>query len=184
MTGGATVTGGTTTDTLTASGSVSAAQLTSGTVTSGQINKVFYADGYPTAGCVVGSTTYTTQLDCAAATADAWITANNAGAKLILGSGTYTTCSGILLPSLNGYFGTLSIQGASQEQTIISQICAITNAVIYHADAINGNLGRLLLRDFRVNANQNAPSCMDIFGVNESKIENINCWGRMALITS
>jgi hypothetical protein len=175
--GGETVTGGTTTDTLTASGNVSAAQLTSGTVTSGQINKVFYADGYPTAGCVVGGATYTTQLDCAAATADAWITANNAGAKLILGSGTYTTCSGILLPSLNGYFGTLSIQGASQEQTIISQTCAITNAVIHHADAINGNLGRVLLRDFRVNANQNAPSCMDIFGVNESKIENINCSG-------
>ncbi len=171
------VTGGMTTDTLAASGSVSAAQLTSGVVTSSQINKVFYADGYPATGCTVGSTAYTTQLDCAAATADAWITANNAGAKLVLGSGTYNTCSGILLPSLNGYFGTLSIQGASQEQTIISQSCAITNAVIYHADAINGDLSRLLLRDFRVNANQNAPSCMDIFGVNESKIENINCSG-------
>ena len=170
--GGTTVTGGTTTDTLTASGNVSAAQ-----VTSSQINKVFYADGYPATGCTVGGTTYTTQLDCAAATADAWITANNAGAKLVLGSGTYNTCSGILLPSLNGYFGTLSIQGASQEQTIISQTCAITNAVLYHADAVNGNLSRLLLRDFRVNANQNAPSCMDIFGVNESKIENINCSG-------
>ncbi len=177
VTGGETVAGGTLTDTLTATGNASVAQLTSGVVTSGQINKVFYADGYPATGCTVGSTVYTTQLDCAAATADAWITANNAGAKLILGSGTYNTCSGILLPSLNGYFGTLSIQGASQEQTIISQSCAITNAVIYHADAINGDLGRLLLRDFRVNANQNAPSCMDIFGVNESKIENINCSG-------
>ena len=175
--GGATVTGGTTTDTLTASGNVSAAQVTSAVVTSSQINKVFYADGYPATGCTVGSTTFTTQLDCAAATADAWITANNAGAKLILGSGTYNSCSGILLPSLNGYFGTLSIQGASQEQTIISQTCSITNAVIYHADAVNGNLSRLLLRDFRVNANRNAPSCMDIFGVNESKIENINCSG-------
>ncbi len=163
VTGGETVTGGTATDTLTASGTVSAALVSSGVVTSGQINKVFYADGYPASSCVVGSTTYTTQLDCAAATADAWITSNNAGAKLVLGSGTYNTCSGILLPSLNGYFGTLSIQGASQEQTIISQSCSITNAVIYHADAINGNLSRLLLRDFRVNANQNAPSCMDIF---------------------
>jgi hypothetical protein len=174
---GMSVTGGTRTDTLIASGSASVSQLTSGSVTSGQINKVFFADGYPAAGCVVGSTTYTTQLDCAAATADAWITSNNAGAKLVLGSGTYSTCSGILLPSLNGYFGTLSIQGASQEQTIISQSCAITNAVIYHADAVNGDLSRLLLRDFRVNANQNSPSCMDIFGVNESKIENINCSG-------
>jgi hypothetical protein len=159
--GGETVTGGTTTDTLTAS----------------QINKVFYADGYPAAGCAVGGTTYTTQLDCAAATADAWIAANNAGAKLVLGAGTYNTCSGILLPSLNGYFGTLSIQGASQEQTIISQSCAIANPVIYHADAVNGSLSRVLLRDFRINANQKAPSCMDIFGVNESKIENINCSG-------
>jgi hypothetical protein len=175
--GGLTVNGGTHTDTLTASGSVAAGQLTSAVVTSGQINKVFYADGYPATGCTVGGTTYTTQLDCAAAIADVWIAANNAGAKLVLGSGTYNTCSGILLPSLNGYFGTLSIQGASQEQTIISQSCAITNAVIYHGDAINGNLSRLLLRDFRVNANQNAPSCMDIFGVNESKIENINCSG-------
>jgi hypothetical protein len=174
---GMTVTGGTTTDTLSASGSVSAAQLTSGAVTSSQINKIFYADGYPSTGCTVGGTAYTTQLDCAAATADAWIVANHAGAKLVLGSATYNTCSGVLLPSLSGYFGTLSIQGASQEQTIISQSCAITNAVIYHADAINGNLSRLLLRDFRVNANQNAPSCMDIFGVNESKIENINCSG-------
>ena len=174
---GMSVTGGTTTDTLSASGGVNAGQLTSGVVTSSQINKVFYADGYPAAGCIVGGTAYTTQLDCAAATADAWITTNNSGAKLVLGSGTYNTCSGILLPSLNGYFGTLSIQGASQEQTIISQSCAITNAVIYHADAVNGNLSRLLLRDFRVNANQNAPSCMDIFGVNESKIENINCSG-------
>ncbi len=49
--------------------------------------------------------------------------------------------------------------------------------MIYHADAVNGSLSRLLLRDFRVNANGNAPSCMDIFGVNESKIENINCSG-------
>ncbi len=175
--GGEAVTGGTTTDSLTASGNITAAQLNSGVVTSSMINKVFYADGYPATGCTVGSTAYTTQLDCAAATADAWITANHAGAKLILGSGTYSTCSGILLPSLNGYFGTLSIQGASQEQTIISQSCPNTNPVIYHADAVNGSLSRLLLRDFRVNANQNAPSCMDIFGVNESKIENINCSG-------
>jgi hypothetical protein len=159
------------------SNSVTLTQLTTAAVTASQMNKVFYADGYPVSGCTVGSTAYTTQLDCAAATADAWITANNAGAKLVLGAGTYPTCSGILLPSLNGYFGTLSIQGASQEQTIISQSCAITNPVIYHADAVNGALSRVLLRDFRVNANQNAPSCMDIFGVNESKIENINCSG-------
>ena len=159
--GGLNVMGGTATDTLTA----------------GQINKVFYVDGYQASGCVVGATTYTTQLDCATATANAWIAANNAGAKLVLGSGSYNTCTGILLPSLNGYFGTLSIQGASQEQTIISQSCPITNPVIYHADAVNGNLSRVLLRDFRVNANKNAPSCMDIFGVNESKIENINCSG-------
>ena len=105
--------------------------------------------------------------------------------KLILGSGTYNTCSGILLPSLNGYFGTLSIQGASQEQTIISQSCAITNAVIYHADAINGDLGRLLLRDFRVNANQNAPSCMDIFGASTSRRSRTSiARERMAPITS
>jgi hypothetical protein len=177
VTGGESVAGGTNTDTLTASGSVTTGQLNSSVVTSGQINRVFYADGYPAAGCTVGGTVYTTQLDCAAATADAWITANNAGAKLVLGSGTYNTCSGIVLPSLNGYFGTLSIQGASQEQTILLQSCAITKAVIYHADAVNGSLSRLLLRDFRVNANGNAPSCMDIFGVNESKIENINCSG-------
>jgi hypothetical protein len=170
-------TGGVTTSMLSASGNVSASTVSSGVVTSSQINKVFYADGYPATGCTVGTTVYTTQLDCAMATADAWITANNAGAKLILGSGTYTTCAGILLPSLNGYFGTLSIQGASQEQTIISQTCPIANAVVYHADAVNGSLSRLLLRDFRINANQNAPSCMDIFGVNESKIENINCSG-------
>jgi len=182
-----TATGGVTAGSVSASGAVSATNVnatnvsasgvSSGVVTSSQINKVFYADGYPATGCTVGSTTYTTQLDCAVATADAWITANNAGAKLMLGSGTYTTCAGILLPSLNGYFGTLSIQGASQEQTIISQSCTTTNAVVYHADAINGSLGRLLLRDFRINANQKAPSCMDIFGVNESKIENINCSG-------
>ncbi|WP_161557453.1 glycosyl hydrolase family 28-related protein [Acidisarcina polymorpha] len=183
VSGGSTVTGGSTTDSLTATGNVSAAgsisstTLTAATVTAGQINKVFYADGYPAAGCTVGSTVYTTELDCAAATADAWIAANNAGAKLVLGPGIYATCSGLILPSLNGYFGSLSIQGASQEQTIISQTCTIANAVIYHADAINGNLSRLLLRDFRVNANQKAPSCMDIFGVNESKIENINCSG-------
>jgi hypothetical protein len=191
--GGGSVTGGLATDTFTASGSVavgslaasgnvsagqvSASALSSGVVTSSQINKIFYADGYPLTGCTVGGATYTTQLDCAAATADLWITTNSAGAKLVLGSGTYSTCTGILLPSLNGYFGTLSIQGASQEQTIISQSCAISNAVIYHADAVNGSLSRLLLRDFRVNANQKAPSCMDIFGVNESKIENINCSG-------
>ena len=185
--GGVAVTGGTNTDTLTASGSVTAGSVSSGTVsagtvssavvTSSQINKVFYADGYPAAGCTVGTTTTTTQLDCAVATADAWIQTNNLGAKLVLGSGTYYTCTGVMLPSLNGYFGTLSIQGASQEQTIISQSCTIANAVVYHADALNGNLSRLLLRDFRINANQKAPSCMDIFGVNESKIENINCSG-------
>jgi hypothetical protein len=172
-----TASGAVTAATLTATGNINSTQLTSGSITSSQVNKVFYADGYPAAGCTVGSTATTTELDCAVATADAWILTNNAGAKLVLGSGTYYTCSGILLPSLNGYFGTLSIQGASQEQTIISQSCTITNAVIYHADAINGNLSRLLLRDFRINANQKAPSCMDIFGVNESKIENINCSG-------
>jgi hypothetical protein len=199
VTGGASISGGAVTDTVTASGGVTAGSLTasgavaaasvaatgavtagqvnSGSITSSQINKVFFVDGYPSNGCILGGTTYTTQLDCAAATADAWITANSSGAKLVLGSGTYPTCSGILLPSLNGYFGSLSIQGASQEQTIISQSCAIANPVIYHADAVNGSLSRVLLRDFRINANQNAPSCMDIFGVNESKIENINCSG-------
>ena len=160
-----------------ATGTITAGQMTSANITSSQINKIFYVDGYPSTGCTVGGTSYTTQLDCAVATADAWITANNIGAKLVLGSGTYVTCSGIVLPSLNGYFGSLSIQGASQEQTIISQSCAIANPVIYHADAVNGSLSRVLLRDFRINANQNAPSCMDIFGVNESKIENINCSG-------
>lgn len=165
--GGVSVTGGMSTDSLTASASVTAPQ----------IDRVYYVDGFPAAGCTVGSTAYATQLDCAAATASAWITANNAGAKLVLGSGTYSTCTGITLPSLNGYFGTLSIQGASQEQSIISQSCAIANPVIYHADAVNGNLSRVLLRDFRINANGNAPSCMDIYGVNESKIENINCSG-------
>jgi hypothetical protein len=106
---GITVTGGTTTDTLTATGAVSAASLASsgaatagsfttgggltaasvsaGTVTSSQVNKVFYADGHPSTGCTVGGTVYTTQLDCAAATAVAWITANNSGAKAGAGVG-------------------------------------------------------------------------------------------------
>ena len=77
VSGGATVTGGTTTDALTITGGVTASNvttsgnigtgtLTSGVVTSGQINKIFYADGYPAAGCTVGATVTTTQLDCAA----------------------------------------------------------------------------------------------------------------------
>lgn len=139
-----------------------------------QVNKRFFADGFPSS-CTVSSVAYTTQLDCAVATANAWIAANSAGAVLVLGAGTYNTCAGVAMYENSSNYFTLSILGAGQEQSIISQSCSLASGkyVLSHGD--NAGLGRALLINFRINANNNADGCMKLFGIEQSVIENINC---------
>jgi len=161
-----------------------------------QIGSVFYADGFPlsctvawntTAG-TTASTSYTTQLDCAVATAEAWINTNHLGAVLELGTGTYYTNVGITLPS-NIWSVTLSIEGKSTSMwgfnskvanTIIYQqgnINANANsAVIYQPDAVvAGNWPSFFIRNVSIIALSNAKACMNIFGFAKSTFEHISC---------
>jgi len=147
-------------------------------------NNVFYVDGFPGGGCAVGSTLYTTQLDCALATVSNWLLTANQNAVLIFGetsSGSYyDTCAGITIPqyqnrsiSLIGY-GT----GGINQPSAIRQICPINQAMLFKGDTpafqLNASIkvsGLYLLGD------GNASSCINLSGLQGSIIENVYCDG-------
>jgi hypothetical protein len=152
-------------------------QALQGSVTAPQINHVFYVDGYPSSGCIVGSTTYTTQYDCAKATGAAWVVANKLNALLVLGVGTYSACADIPLPNIATQ-KTLSMRGMGYWQSTIQQDCAITHAMSYLADPVSSSVGtQVEVTGLRFNAHSNAPSCGAWYGAYQSLFTHLSCLG-------
>jgi len=151
------------------------------------LNGTFYVDGFPSS-CNQGGVLYSTQLDCAVATVKDWIVAKDQSAVLVLGEGIYRTKVGITLPSDASAVG-LSIEGRSTSTpgfgrgsttspgTLISLIAPIDTAVIYQPPAVQNHYPSIFIRGIAINAGNNAPSCMDIFGAAQSSFEHISCVG-------
>ena len=147
-------------------------------------NNVFYVDGFPSGGCAVGSTLYTTQLDCALASVSNWLLTANQNAVLILGetsSGSYyDTCTGITIPqyqnrslSLIGY-GT----GGINQPSAIRQICPINQAMLFKGDTPASYLNASIkISGLYLNGDGNASSCINLSGLQGSIIENTFCNG-------
>lgn len=147
-------------------------------------NDVFYVDGYPSGGCTVGSTVYTTQLDCALATISNWLQTANENAVLIFGeksSGAYyDTCTGITIPqfqnrslSLIGY-GT----GGINQPSVIRQTCPINEAMLFKGDTPASYLNASIkISGLVLYGAGNASSCMSLSGLQGSVIENVFCNG-------
>jgi len=150
-------------------------------------NGVFYVDGFPSS-CNEGGVSYSTKLDCAVATVKHWIVAKNQSALLMLGEGIYQTKVGITLPSDASGVG-MSIEGRSTSTpgfgkgsnsspgTLISLIAPINTAVVYQPPAVQNHYPSISIRGIAINAGNNAPSCMDIFGARQSSFEHISCLG-------
>jgi hypothetical protein len=159
-----------------ASGDYTAAQVTNaastattsqqnfaGNISTPSINGVFQLDNFvkldPT-GCTVGGTAYTTPLECAVATADAYDTANSTCSTLKLGPGTFNTVGQLLIPNRSATNCTLSIEGAGRSATQINLTGTISSGGVIEHPA--GSLNRFHVRNLRVNANYNAPYAIDM----------------------
>jgi hypothetical protein len=150
-------------------------------------NGSFYVDGFPST-CAEGGISYTTRLDCAVAAVKDWIVANDQSATLVLGEGIYRTKVGITLPNDVSGVG-LSLEGRSTSTpgygkgttsspgTLISLVAPIGTAVIYQPSAVRNHYPSISIRGIAINAGNNAPSCMDIFGARQSSFEHISCIG-------
>jgi hypothetical protein len=155
----------------------SSTQALQGAFTAPQINRVFYVDGYPSSGCMVSGTTYTTQYDCAKATAAAWVKNNSQNALLVLGTGTYSACADIPLPNVAAKV-TLSMRGAGYWQTHIQQDCAITDPMSYLADPVSGvNATQMEVTGIHFSAHGNAPACGAWYGAYQSLFTHLSCTG-------
>ena len=160
-------------------------QSFSGPITAPQSNSVFNVDGFPASGCTLNGTAYTTQLDCANATANAWIAANAQSATLFFGnSGVYTTCTGVSLPATGVSIASLSLIGqgrgwqhGAKSATQIKQTCPVATAVVSKAAGTTTYLyPALTINNIDINANNLAPSCLDLYGVS-GDYQNISCFG-------
>jgi len=162
-----------------------------------RIGNVFYVDGFPAGGCTVAGTAYTTNLDCAVATAKAWIATALRPGVLELGIGSYNTNVGITLPSNNSGVS-LSIEGKGTSTpgfgtningTIINQTAPIVgHAVIYQppAQLVNGTyqFPSIFIRGVAIMAGTNAPSCLEIFGGRQVSVEHVSCEAQTAGLTT
>lgn len=156
-----------------------------GNVSAPSFNKVFYVDGYPSSGCTVNGTTYTTQLDCAFYTAAAYASSTDSSTLLRLGAGIYNTCAGLNEPTTTAYsFGSpsVSIEGAGASDnnpaTTISQSCAINLPTLFKSDNATSTTDTqgLHIMNVSINANLNSPAGLVLFGIDQSSIQNVEVY--------
>jgi len=142
--------------------------LSNKTIFAPQINTKFYADGFPTS-CTVAATNYTTQWDCAKATAINWITTNDQAAVLVAGDNIYSQCADLALPrSASGY--TLSMEGQGWDKSQVNQTCLITDPMVYIAPGSPKPAGHI--RGIYFNAQSNAPKVMGLYGIYGTQIRD------------
>jgi hypothetical protein len=121
----------------------------------------------------VGNVTYTTQLDCAFYSAVVAATAARNSVALILGQNYYNSCAELVEPT--GFY-TVDIIGQSMRTSFINKICSTpSRPVIFKGEPVQ--FGNLVIKDLTIQANNNANSCMDLWGVNSGDLEEIDCIG-------
>ena len=126
-----------------------------------------------------------TALDCAFYTAAAsiitgtgTITGNSQGSQIQLGIGTYNTCIGLMEPTVTtpGWW-TVSIKGSAIGPSKISQSCAISNPPLEQPPStVNYALARFLWENFTVEANENAPAVVGLYGAQQSTVRNLDLY--------
>jgi hypothetical protein len=147
------------------------------TITPEQIGTTFYADGFP-ASCTVGSASYTTQADCAWATASAFVTtaAGQYGALLVFSSNYYQKKVEWVQPTTtNGQ--AISLKGAGMDSTYIIQVASTPTLPMISSPNQSGNLATFDISDLTLSANSNADSCADLVDIISNNIRSVNCTG-------
>jgi hypothetical protein len=127
-----------------------------------------------------------TALDCAFYTAAAsivqsgtgTITTNSQGSTLQLGIGTYHTCIGLMEPTVTtpGWW-TVSIKGSAIGPSKIYQSCTTSNPTLEQPPSTQSyDLARLLWENFTVDAHENAPAVVGLYGAQQSIVKNLDLY--------
>ena len=144
-------------------------------ITSLKINSYYFPEGSPSS-CTVNSVTYTTQLDCLAATLGQNL-ATTGNVAIALGSGTYNTCSGITLAPASrsqsyvisilgvGSYGISGLPGGST----INQTCSSSIPTVYLPEESSSlsypaTSPSPRIEGVQINANHLAPNALGIYG--------------------
>jgi hypothetical protein len=137
----------------------------------------FYADSFPS-GCTVGDVRYTTQADCAWATASAFVTAaaGQYGALLVFTSNYYQKKVEWIEPSTtNGQ--AVSLKGSGMNATYIIQVASTPGSPMMSSPNQSGNLATFDISDLTFAANGNANSCANLVDIISNNIRAVNCTG-------
>lgn len=169
---GTSATGGTV-----ATGAQVASAIAGQTITPEKIGTIFYVEGFPTS-CTVNSVNYTTQADCAWATAYAFVVsaAGQYGALLVFGSNYYPKNVEWTEPSTtNGQ--AVSLKGAGMYSTYIIQTTSTPTSPMLSSPNQSGNLATFDISDLTFAANGNADSCADLVDIISNNFRALSCTG-------
>lgn len=158
---------------------VTFANLTANVFTTQRAAKYFWEDGYPSS-CTVNAVNYTTQLDCAFYSAASYAATNSVQVLLFLSPGIQNTCAG-LMENPGSTF--VSLKGTGPQYlkgSVITQTCAISNAVVSTVPGDSTFADGLTLRDFAVNANGNAPMDIYVGSMQKMFMDNVTSQGLLA----
>src|SRR5271166_1816551 len=130
--------------------------------------------------CTVSSVPYTTQFDCAFATAYSAAQALSANQTLELGNATYLTNVGAQESSV--YIVNILGSGANDTTeglnggSILRMNASIANSVVNLANLSGAPLRTSpVYRDFLIDANHNSPACLDFNSTREAVVANVTC---------
>jgi hypothetical protein len=152
-----------------------------GQLTAPQISTVFYVDRAPST-CTVNSINYTTQINCAFATAGNWVTTNGQNAMLAISQGVWQNCQAIQLPNPTSN-GSLSVVGLAYGSTAATGVviqqsktagCNTTLPVISQAQNTNtSTLFEQSIKGITIDGNS-VVQCADLVGSRRSEYD-MNC---------
>lgn len=142
-------------------------------------NKTFYqrflVDSFPST-CTVSSVGYTTQSDCAWATALAYVTVNDLDALLVYGTNYYPKNIAYVEPT--GTVGhTVNLQGAGIHATYLVQNTTIAGEMIQNPNQ-SGNLSTIHISDMTfiaTSGGQTAQGCGLLVDVIQGVLRNVDC---------
>src|SRR5208337_1577675 len=142
--------------------------------------KRYKVEGFPSS-CTVNSVAYTTQFDCAFQTAYYAAQTQAASQTLELGNAVYLTNVGLQQSSVY----VVNIIGVSSDDTtgglnggsVIRLNSSISSAVMTFSvlSALGPHRAYMMFRDFTIDANNNAPMCLDASSMRETAFKNISC---------
>ncbi len=133
--------------------------------------------------CAVHGIPYQTRLDCAFAHARDWSEQTQQVATVELGSGVYETRTGLQMSKQGGPAVNIKGEGKGEFQggTTIKLIAPLTTAVLTYPflspDRQSGYWSDLHLESFSVDANGNAPMCMDLYALRVAHFSDLSCMG-------